>query len=68
MHWPVTGNKGSAVVMPSILNTWKAMEDLVRRGFVKAIGVSNFSEKKIRDLLGHATVPMSVCQVECHPY
>ena len=68
MHWPVTGNKGSAVVTPSILDTWKAMEDLVRRGFVKAIGVSNFSEKKIRDLLGHATVPMSVCQVECHPY
>ena len=57
MHWPVTGNKGSDVVSPSILDTWKAMEDLVERGFVKAIGVSNFSEKKIRDLLGHADVP-----------
>ena len=68
MHWPVTGNKGSDVVSPSILDTWKAMEDLVERGFVKAIGVSNFSEKKIRDLLGHADVPISVCQVECHPY
>lgn len=68
MHWPVTGNKGSDVVSPSILDTWKAMENLVERGFVKAIGVSNFSEKKIRDLLGHADVPISVCQVECHPY
>jgi predicted oxidoreductase len=32
------------------------------------IGVSNFSEKKIRDIVSYARHPMSVCQVEIHPY
>jgi diketogulonate reductase-like aldo/keto reductase len=30
--------------------------------------VSNFSEKKIRDIVSYARHPMSVCQVEIHPY
>ena len=60
MHWPVTGNKGSDVVSPSILDTWKAMEDLVERGFVKAIGVSNFSEKKSATCSATQTCP-SAC-------
>lgn len=67
IHWPVTGNRGAAVT-PSIEETWRAMEALVDKGLVKAIGVSNFSEKKIRDILSYARHPMSVCQVEIHPY
>eukprot|EP00854_Cymbomonas_tetramitiformis_P008109 gene8109-9635_t len=42
MHWPVTGNRG-AEVEPSIETTWRAMESLVDKGLVKAIGMSNFS-------------------------
>ena len=67
MHWPVTGNRG-AVVTPSIKETWQAMEAVVDKGLVKAIGVSNFSSKKLQDIMSYARHPVSVCQVEIHPY
>ena len=67
MHWPVSGNKGPTVD-PPLERTWRDMERLVDLGLVRAIGVSNFSIKKLRDLLPHATKPISVVQVESHPY
>lgn len=33
----------------------------------RAIGVSNFSTKKLGDLLEVARIPPAVNQVECHP-
>ncbi|KAJ0087999.1 hypothetical protein Patl1_31797 [Pistacia atlantica] len=47
--------------------TWKAMEALYDAGKARAIGVSNFSSKKLGDLLEVAWVPPAVNQVECHP-
>ncbi|KAH7283187.1 hypothetical protein KP509_35G065300 [Ceratopteris richardii] len=47
--------------------TWKALEDCFRKGLTKAIGVSNFSSKKIMDLIKVAEIPPSVNQVEMHP-
>jgi len=67
IHWPVTGNAG-ADVSPSIRETWEALESLVRDGLVRSIGTSNFSAKKLSDILSYATVKPSVCQVEVHPY
>ena len=67
IHWPVTGNRG-AEVSPSIRETWEAMEALVDDGLVRAIGVSNFSSKKVEELLSYARVAPAVVQVECHPY
>jgi len=67
IHWPVTGNVGPTV-QPSIRETWQAMEELVSEGLVRSIGVSNFSSKKIDDILSYAKVPLSVLQVEVHPY
>lgn len=67
IHWPVTGNVGPEVT-PSIRETWQAMEGLVREGLVRSIGVSNFAAKKLADMLGYATIPPAVCQVEVHPY
>lgn len=49
-----------------IPSTWKAMEALYDSGKAKAIGVSNFSTKKLGDLLDIALVPLAVNQVECH--
>lgn len=43
------------------------MEKLYDAGKVRAIGVSNFSSKKLGDLLAVARVPPAVDQVECHP-
>lgn len=48
--------------------TWTAMEELYDSGKAHAIGVSNFSSKKLGDLLSTARVPPAVNQVECHPY
>lgn len=36
-------------------------------GKARAVGVSNFSTKKLGDLLEVARIPPAVNQVECHP-
>ncbi|KAL5550276.1 hypothetical protein UlMin_000452 [Ulmus minor] len=73
IHWPVRMKKGSEdfkpdnLIQPDIPATWRAMEALYDSGKAQAIGVSNFSTKKLRDLLDVARVPPAVNQVECHP-
>ena len=72
IHWPFRLKKGTGLsadnVIPSdIPATWAAMEKLYDSGKAKAIGVSNFSSKKLEDLLAVARVPPAVNQVECHP-
>ncbi|XP_077254022.1 non-functional NADPH-dependent codeinone reductase 2-like [Tasmannia lanceolata] len=46
---------------------WEAMEECQRLGLTKSIGVSNFSCKKIADLLSTTKIPPAVNQVEMHP-
>ncbi|PWA44097.1 NAD(P)-linked oxidoreductase superfamily protein [Artemisia annua] len=73
IHWPVRTKKGTAGFQPENLvptdipATWKAMEALYDCGKARAIGVSNFSSKKLGDLLEIARIPPAVNQVECHP-
>ncbi|KAI3473190.1 hypothetical protein Pfo_030482 [Paulownia fortunei] len=73
IHWPVRMKKGSVgfkpenLVASDIPSTWKAMEALYDSGKARAIGVSNFSVKKLGDLLDIARIPPAVNQVECHP-
>jgi alcohol dehydrogenase (NADP+) len=68
IHWPVvTGCVGEAL-SPSIRETWEAMEALVDEGLVRSIGVSNFSAAKMDAIRAYARHPISVCQVECHPF
>lgn len=47
--------------------TWRAMEDLLRTGYVRSIGVSNFDIPQMERLLSVATVRPVTNQVECHP-
>ncbi|KQJ98514.1 hypothetical protein BRADI_3g37327v3 [Brachypodium distachyon] len=54
-------------IPPDIPATWGAMEKLHDAGKARAIGVSNFSSKKLGDLLSVARIPAAVNQVECHP-
>lgn len=51
-----------------IAETWGAMEELVRAGLVKHIGVCNFGTSLLRDLLSYAAIRPAVLQVELHPY
>lgn len=73
IHWPFRTKPGMRGWDPEIMaplclpETWKAMEDLHVSGKAWAIGVSNFSTKKLQDLLKYAKVSPAVNQVECHP-
>lgn len=44
------------------------MEEVLNKGLVKAIGISNFSITKTERLLQTAKIVPAVNQVECHPY
>eukprot|EP00117_Sycon_ciliatum_P014198 scpid33188/ scgid14555/ Aldo-keto reductase family 4 member C9 len=80
MHWPIRIRKGAAQpgqIDPSdqlgysrdmVVETWREMEKLVERGLVRAIGVSNFTERKLFNFLEDIKTKPAVHQVECHPY
>lgn len=69
---PFSGKKGDGVVGYSserIEQVWKEMEKLVSAGKAKAIGVSNFTIPKMKNLLKcPLQVPVACNQVELHPY
>lgn len=47
---------------------WKALEEEVKRGRIKSIGVSNFLIKDIDKLLEYAEIKPVLNQIENHPY
>lgn len=58
LHWPVEGYK----------EAWKDLEVALAEGKVKAIGLSNFMEDHLQDILETGEV-LPVCnQIEYHPY
>ena len=44
------------------------MEELVDRGLVRHLGVSNFSVKQVEELLEYARIKPVANQVELHPF
>jgi alcohol dehydrogenase (NADP+) len=52
----------------TLLETWNAMEFLVRQGLCRAIGVSDIDQDRLAPLYEAAAVKPSVVQVEAHPY
>ncbi|KAJ1351758.1 hypothetical protein KIN20_007894 [Parelaphostrongylus tenuis] len=50
------------------LTTWKVLEDFVKEGKIRSIGISNFNHKQIERLIANSTVKPAVLQVELHPY
>jgi diketogulonate reductase-like aldo/keto reductase len=59
VHWPVRGK---------FKDTWKALEKLYKEKAIKAIGVSNFLNSQLTDLLTTVEIAPMVNQVEFHPY
>ena len=78
IHWPVAfkpevifPEDASGVLSLSevpLIETWQGMEQAVNQGLVKNIGVSNFSIKKIDNILSSCNIKPAMNQVECHPY
>ncbi|WP_062389736.1 aldo/keto reductase [Demequina iriomotensis] len=61
IHWPnpVTGRYKEA---------WRALVELRERGVVRSIGVSNFNERLLDEVIEDSGVVPSINQVELHPY
>ena len=60
IHWPVA-SKGLYV------DSWRAMQDLREQGRTRSIGVSNFLESHVQELLDNSDVVPAVDQLELHP-
>ena len=58
LHWP----KGDYI------SAYKDMEKAVNEGKVKSIGLSNFKESNLREILNIAKIKPVVNQIELHPY
>ena len=50
------------------LAAWKTMEKAYRDGKVRALGLSNFPQDKIAEVIGAAEIKPQLVTVECHPY
>lgn len=71
IHWPVSWKKGTLGCKDygvSIIDTWKAMEILFFQGRTKALGVSNFGPKLLKELLAKSKIKPSANQLEIHPF
>jgi D-xylose reductase len=51
-----------------IIETWRALEELVREGLIREIGVCNFGCSLLRDLINQAEIQPAMLQIEMHPY
>lgn len=58
MHWPNPD---------TYLESWKKMEILYKKGLARAIGVCNFHQHHLKEILKIATVIPAVNQIELHP-
>lgn len=50
------------------LAAWKTMEKAYKEGKVRALGLSNFPQEKIAEVIDHAEIKPQLVTVECHPY
>ncbi len=59
IHWPEKGK---------YKETWRALEELYKQKRIRAIGVSNFLQHHLEDLMTDASIVPMVNQMEFHPY
>ena len=61
VHWPnpITGKYRDA---------WRGLVELQKRGVVRTIGVSNFTEEHLRHIIEDTGVTPAINQIELHPY
>lgn len=63
---PYYANGSYAAADVDYLDTWRAMEELMKNGKIRSIGISNFNSQQIDRLLSVAKIKPVVNQVECH--
>lgn len=57
LHWPVDGR----------IDAWYELEELYQQKRVRAIGVSNFHQHHLEELIANTNIPPMLDQVESHP-
>jgi methylglyoxal/glyoxal reductase len=62
IHWP------KAKSPEERLASWRALESLRTEGVCRAIGVSNYTVRHLKELAAHSNVVPAVNQVEFHPF
>lgn len=78
IHWPMAFKEGDGLFPmdkdgkmlfsdADYLDTWKSMEECVKMGLVKSIGVSNFNSEQLDRLLAVAKIKPVTNQIEVHP-
>jgi len=81
MHWPIafklqndwlnthpTNNGKTIFDNVPLSETWTQMQNLVKKGFVKTLGVSNFTVSQLKNLIKETGIVPVLNQVEFHPY
>ena len=66
IHWPNPAMYRSHWQQANA-ETWKAMEELYEAGKIRAIGISNFRERHIEELMKTAKIPPMVNQIRLCP-
>jgi len=81
IHWPMAYKEGDglfpkaeegsdriAYTDTDIMDTWRGMEEAVRLGLTRSIGVSNFNKDQIERIRKEGSILPANIQIEIHPY
>ncbi|WP_075351047.1 aldo/keto reductase [Algoriphagus marinus] len=78
IHWPLAFKSGVSFAQKReefftyldvpLTQTWEAMQDLKVKGLAKHIGVSNFNQNKLKEIMGIGGQHPEMNQVEMHPF
>ena len=78
IHWPVHfrcdimfPRKAEEFIHPDeipIMETWQAMEKMVKKGLCRHIGVCNFNLIRLKELIKEGHIAPATNQIELHPF
>lgn len=67
MHWPRQTGSDDENWKELDIETYKAMEEMVKQGRVRRLGLSNFLPHHLKNILENCTIRPVVDQMELHP-
>ena len=67
MHWPRQTGADDEDWKELDLETWRAMEEMVDKGLVRRLGLSNFLPHHLKNILDNCRIKPVVDQMELHP-
>ena len=70
IHWPgpYLGQQNAELNKQKRIQMWAAMEEIYEARLARSIGVSNFTEEHLKDILPGCKVKPHVNQIEMHPF